>query len=631
MKFTKLFSLLAMAGMIISCSDKDAEALEKETQDLLSVSPSAQKISENGSASFTFSFKLISTSGKEINLKETETIATIKFEATGGSVSPTSATTDENGQVAVTFTTTNPKEFKGGTVKGTVKSVKGKVDQQGNLATATATVLSLDAEEPVDDNVIKKAEALKENTYSIQKKGGEAQVYDLPQEYSQWYVGRSSLDKTKEAIKVEVMDEDPEQSTMGWGMFELPTEIANKLTVINQEFNQKYSWAAAKFGTFRPGKEVTVHLGQGGNVKLDGSSQIWLKEKAGTKVYSGQYQLLFVFVIENESWDSAAQTYIPDGEYTIIGNAILEEYFPKLSRFTIKPEKDWVKVGDSVKVDAEWDDGASFDWSKVTLAAQEKGHSSSEDVNDGYFSWDASSRTLKALKSSDDVDVYLKFRYEGTEMATTCQIATGPGWDYTSFSFSPSRLVMDKYDVMPLNIDQYAPTNLVWHWEAIEIDPETNPNEDFYYDKTLHKLYNFNAKADQTYNLRFRIRSNYSVSAPLEVYVVEEKPSSFEITYQQSGVYKPWSNGSPDGICNYGMGLSLGVETKPADCYWNWADVELMPGYDNTFSFSGHGGRDDHPKLMLKTSHDGTHPGVQVGFRLKYDHSKTSYIYVTHN
>ena len=547
-------------------------------------------------------------------------------------MSPASATTNENGTVTVTFTTPDPQGFTGGTVKGVVKKVVSKdIDQQGDLATATAEVLPLDATEPVTGEPISKAEGLKDNEYAVQKKGGQPETYTLTQEESQWYVGRSYSDKTKEALKVNLMEEDSELSTVAWAMFELPTEIIGKLTTIDEEFCRKYPWAMGKFGTFRTGKELAAHFGIGGNAVMGSKPQIWIREKSGTKGYSGLYEFLFICNFINEEYDSATQTVTQGDEYTIYAKAIVEPYFPTLSWFRIEPETDWVKVGDSVKVEADWDDGAEFDWSKVKLVGQEKGYSSSSDIDGGYFSWDASSHTLKALKTSDDVNVYLKFRYEGTDMATSCQIATGPGWDYTSFSFDPARLVMDKYDSMYLNVNKYAPSNLVWHWEAIEIDPETNPNEAFYYDKNLRKLYNFSAKADQTYNLRFRIRSNHSVGASLEVYVVEEKPYSFEITYQQNGSYKPWSNGSPDGICNYGMGLSLGVETNPEDCYWNWADVELMPGYDNIFSFSGVGGRNDHPKLMLKTSHDGTYPGVQVGFRLKYDNNKTSYIYVTHN
>ena len=43
-----------------------------------------------------------------------------------------------------------------------------------------------------------------------------------------------------------------------------------------------------------------------------------------------------------------------------------------------------------------------------------------------------------------------------------------------------------------------------------------------YYDQQTHKLHNLSAEPGQTYNLRLRIRSNHSVSAPLEVTVVDE-------------------------------------------------------------------------------------------------------------
>ena len=101
------------------------------------------------------------------------------------------------------FTTPDPKSFTGGTVKGTIKNVKQDTQdgifQQGDLATATATVLPLDAEDPPvgGDEPISMAERLKDNTYSIQKKGGEVQVFTLPQEYSSWYVGTSYMDGTK--------------------------------------------------------------------------------------------------------------------------------------------------------------------------------------------------------------------------------------------------------------------------------------------------------------------------------------------------------------------------------------------------------------------------------------------------
>lgn len=636
MKLFRFFPVLAfMAVLSVSCGE-GSDLQFGVHQAGLTVSPSAQKIAQDGTASFSFNFNLKDVDGMVKDVSKYT--ATVSFEATGGTVSPSSATTDASGNISVVFTTPDPEGFTGGTVKGTIKQVKeigqDGLFQQGDLATATADVLPLNAKDTITgDEAINKAEELDDNTYVIQKKGGEIQTFPLSQQDSRWYVGRSYTDRTQQAIKVELMDEDPVESTMGWGMAELPLEIANKLITINQEFYQKYPWANMKFGSFRTGKEVSAHMGStGGNVKQDGKCQIWLKEKTGVKsAYTGQYQFLFVFVFTNQTWDSNTQTYVTDDEYTIYGNAVVEQDFPELSYFSVSPASDWVQVGKTVAVDVDWSDGADFDMSKIKLVGQTKGYSSSQDEDEGYFRWDASTLTLTSLKSSNDEKVYLKFRYEGTELGTTCQVATGPGWEYTSFSFNPARLVMDKYGVMALNCETYAPTNVMWHWNAIEIDPETNPDGAFYFDNSTHKLYNFSAKPGQTYNLRFRVRNDHSVTASLEVYVVEQTPYSFTITYYHNNDYI--NDDNIHGVCNYGMGLSLGVITNPVDCYWNWADVELIPGYDDGFSFSGTGGRDDHPKLIRTRSNPSgtTSYGVQMGFRLKYDHSKTCYIYIDHN
>lgn len=345
------------------------------------------------------------------------------------------------------------------------------------------------------DSILQKAQGLEENTYVVQSKDGDTHTFTFTREESYWYIGRSSIDRSKQAIKVYLMDEDPQQRTMGWGVFELPLETANKIITVNQEFYQRYSWSYSKFGTFRTGKEITVHMGPEGNVKLDGNSKIWLKERSRSKGYSGQYQLFFEFDFE---------------EYTIYGNAIVNQYFPKLDYLSIEPTANWVQVGNSVTVDIDWTDGSDFDMSKVRLVDQE------------FFSWDADTRTLTALRSSDNADVYLKFAYEGTNLTASCSIATGPGWEYTSFHFFPSKLVIEEHDSVYVNISNYAPTNIPWDWAALEIDPETNPGKAFYYDQHTHKLHNLSANSGQTYNLRLRIRSNHSVSAPLEVTVVDE-------------------------------------------------------------------------------------------------------------
>ena len=121
--FSRLFLSLALAaGMIAGC---DPDIVLGNHEDLLTVSPSQQKISADGTASFTFTFKLLKPSKNNVkelvDLKETETIATIHFEATGGTVAPASATTDENGNVTVTFTASDLENFTGALSKESLR------------------------------------------------------------------------------------------------------------------------------------------------------------------------------------------------------------------------------------------------------------------------------------------------------------------------------------------------------------------------------------------------------------------------------------------------------------------------------------------------------------------------------
>ena len=621
---TKLFlPLLALAaGLLVSCREIEITGLNAG----LNVSPSAKKIASDGTASFTFHLTLATDAGKEISIKNFK--ATIKVEATSGTVSPASATTDANGNVTVTFTTPDPEGFTGGTVKGTIIKLeelrKDGAFQQGTLATATADVLPLNAEEPVDDAPIKKAQELRDNTYSVQKKGEEVHVYDLPQEYSKWYVGTSWMDKTQQCIHVECMDEEGED-TKGWLNGEIPPEVVNKLTTINQEFYTKYPWAANKIGTSRLGKNIGAYMGEGGNVKLDGSSQIWLKEKSGTKAYSGQYQLLSVFVFEEG-----------DEEYTICVNATLDKLVADLSYFNLECSDDWLSPGQSVTLTASWTAGASFDWSKVTLQSQTRGGVSGE-----WFNWDASTQKLTAVKSADNEEVKLTFGYSGTDLTREISLYNGPG--YTSFTLSPQYgspglIVVENdsqlwsgYDLAWLTVDSFTPADYYsFNYHSIEIDPASD-----YYDKLDYNYYGpyvefKNTIPEGDFNIILRSKADHNVKCTLPVKMVVHKPRSFTITYYHNNEYI--HDDSIHGVCNYPMGLSLGVITEPKDAYWNWGLVELAYDYDG-FSFSGVGGKDDHPKLQRTKSNPSgdTYYGMQVVFRLKYDNRKTSTIYVDHN
>lgn len=230
--FSRFLLCLAIGtGMIAGC---DPDIVLGNHEDLLTVSPSQQKISADGTASFTFTFKLLKPSKNNVkelvDLKETETIATIHFEATGGTVAPASATTDENGNVTVTFTASDLENFTGGTVKGIVKQVKGKtVYQQGNLATATATVLPLNAEEPggdVQDEGLKKADGLKDNTYVYDN-----QSYTIgtsKEDYLVYYHKTDPEPPYNSVAVIEFCREHPVNNSVAGGMVHVTPEMLGK-------------------------------------------------------------------------------------------------------------------------------------------------------------------------------------------------------------------------------------------------------------------------------------------------------------------------------------------------------------------------------------------------------------------
>lgn len=634
------FGLALAAGLMAGCNppmDSDVH------QAKLTVSPSAKKIAEDGTASFTFTFSL--TKGKKvIDLKDREAVATISFTATGGgSVSPTSATTDENGQVSVTYTTSHPEGFTEGTVTGTVKKVESKdAYQQGDLATATATVLGLDAEEPVDDSVIKKAEALKDNTYEIHYKGATT-TRNLTPGVNRWYVGTCYEDRSKTALQVELMEEDDKYATTTDGMCSIPLEVLKKLTVINQEFLKKYPWFFFSFHFFQtlsgefPSNYVGCKQGSNeGNLKLDGSCQFWVKEAAKPKsAYSGDYLLLFALSFKGESYDpDTGDPIVGNDDYVIYGKVTLTEIIADLTSFSLYPSSGaWVAQGQSITLTADWTSGASFDWSKVTLQSQTR-----NGLSGNWFSWDASTQTLRAIADAENQKVELTFGYSGTDLTRKIGVYNGPG--FKSFSLYPSFFIVAKEtlkwysnDMIDIEAESWTPTDYYYfNYHSIEIDPSSDNYSKLYFNDEGPYVQFSNTIPEGDYNLVFRSKADHSVKLTVPYKVVNHKVNSFQITYRHSnGLFEPSTNGGENGICNYPVGMEVGVKTDPEDAYWDWSHVELAPGYDENFTFSGHGGRDDHPKLFPKTSHSSPVLGTQVKFRLKWDHNKSSIIYVDHN
>ncbi|MBO4427146.1 MAG: Ig-like domain-containing protein [Bacteroidales bacterium] len=646
MKSIRLFSILAMAaGLFVSCGEKDAPDIRGHEASL-SVSPKSQKISAAGTAAFTFTFSFSDADGRAV-ADISKYTATVSFTATGGSVSPASATTDERGEITVTFTASDPASFKGGTVKGVIKKVEENVAdglfQQGDLASATATVLAVDAEEPVSE-IMKKAQKLKDNVYVVAKKGGSTKDYTIYPGESSWHVGTNT-----DALSFTLADEvptgenDPEGNpyltTNGWGQFVLPAACVGNLQTFTKAFFKQYPWAEVMFGNYdeswmtQASSMISVKTGTSsdgsiwGNLNLNGSSQFLIQEKAKVKSYEGQYEVFFALLFNNQEYNPNTGDEVLGAEYSIYGHAVIDQVVPTLDNISLSADKNFVKPNESASLSVDYTDGAAFDWSKLQLGKQYRGNTEGT-----WFSYDATSHTLTCTADAGNSDVYVYFNYPGYNYTPFVIITAGQGWPFTSFTLEPSYLVLGKWASVPVTAASYTPMDQgSWSVACIEIDPATNPNGVFYY-SSWGGYIGQNSSKPGNYTLRLRLRSNHSVGCELPVRVVaEETPSSFQITYLHNGEYI--NDSERRGICNYGMGLSLGVITDPEDAYWNWADVELDPAYAEGFSFSGVGGRDDHPKLMRTTSNPSgtTSLNVQIKFRLKYDHSKTAYINIDHN
>ena len=496
-------------------------------------------------------------------------------------------------------------------------SRSGVALEAGKLYTSSGVALSASSGDPLD-----KALALKDNTYSVQKTGETAQVFPFDPAYSQWYVGPSYMDGTQEAIHVEMMDEDPELMTMGWFSGEFPPELVDQPTTVDEDFCAKYKWSSAKMGTMRlPGSNMLdAHMGQGGNVKLDGRSKFWIKVKPGTKSYSGDYQFLFVFVFTNQTWDQDTESYIDGDEYTICGNAILKELIADLDYFSLNYSSDWAAPGQSINLTASWTAGATFDWNKVKLTSQ-----TSQGRSGNWFTWDSSTHTLYAAESAGNEMVTLEFGYTGTEMKYSMSLYNGPG--YTSFTVSPEVLVAENEpqgwssnDYVYISVDSWTPDNgsSSFNYHSIELDPASD-----YYDKLDYNPYgpyiNFNHTIPVgQFNLILRSKTDHSVKFTVPVKMVRHKVTSFTLKPHQFSLYYGLTNGQV-----------LDVEYQPADATWDWTDLELMPGSDESFNYnpSSHSIAID----QLAPYADSQVHGVQVGFRLKSNHKLTDYVYVDKN
>ena len=489
-----------------------------------------QEIEKGASAEIIYEVK--HWENTQLRIDRGDEMPDVEFKATGGTVSPQKLTDEQvaaaKGKLTVTFT---PDE---NATEGNVLAVanyifRGNVGWEGK-ANGKVTVKS---ESTVDDEQLKKAEKLKENTYEIKnKKTGETEIRDYKTQWSEWT-------KDQDAVSFQLEDADDDGGTKGMVYGFIPKNMVNLVLKIAKETFVNTPGAKFGFEKFEGGQvmgnfmSTTDHTE--GNIKPE-SRMILRPVKSVSPAprrapgddddYTGEYELLYYLVFNNETWNSETQQMEEGDEYEVYGRGTMTMHVPTITSFVLSTDKDWVKVGESTKVSLEnyYEEGATWDWNDLQIVGQSSNQSEARNGTDnGFFSWDPATQTLTSLKSNDNknVWVYLGLKSKPSVKAPI-QVATGEGWKYTMIKPSVDEFTYTGYGYLSFSFD-FAPKESEDEkidFNALEIDPATNPNGYFSiqrgYGPQGWPIYVNNAPAGE-YTVRIWVKSNHDVNCTIKV------------------------------------------------------------------------------------------------------------------
>ena len=470
---------------------------------------------------------------------------TVSFTATGGTLSAASGVTDANGKVTVTFTAED--DFTEGTVTATATG--SDPSSWSKSADATITAEAGD-EDDITDEDLKKAKSKGENVYVIEDKDGKTEEHNYTEDWSDWRVEENES-SSESSISFQLENADENGSTLGgfWGT--IPLSVVGSNTVITKEFLQQNPGFYVNFGHYistetsngfdayvmSKGGEV------GGNIKTDGSSKFLLREvkpkqsstRAGDPDYAGQYEFIYYLVFTEQSRNHETGEMEYGDDYTVYGSGFINKHVPTISKFELKTESGYVKVGNSMKVNlvSYYEEEATWDWNDVEMVGNALTYDEVDSGTDGgYFSWDATTQTLTSRKSAGKDDfVIVKFALKdkpGVKNYVT--LYTHEGWNYTSFTVGPEEQEAYPGHGCSFYINDFAPReneDESFDATAIEIDPESDPDDNFrYYDWNNQysprlDCYRSNA-APGEYTLRFRLKSDHSIGSTMKITIKEE-------------------------------------------------------------------------------------------------------------
>lgn len=517
--------------------EKEEDAMKADDWQALAIdhrltpSPASQEIEKDATAAIVYKLeRYTSKTGEWTGFGG----QTIEFEATGGTVAPTSGVTAQDGTVAITFTP--EADATEGKVTGTTS---GKdPDPWSKISSATVKVKSEDGGDDlvIVDEGLKKAAKQKPNVYVVEDKTtGETQTRQYVSEGSEW-------NKDQDAISFQLEDADENGGTLGmiWGF--IPKSMADiELALTAEQFANS---PGAKFGfDVYEGTQVSgdfMSMTEHTEGNLQPESKIMLhkvKSSAATRgngdeEYTGEYELLFYLVFKNQTWNSETHQYDYGDEYEVYGRGTMAMHIPTITSFQVSTEDQYVKVGNSTKVKLTqyYEENAEWNWDDVELVAQYVDYDD-RDKDLGFFTWDAATQTLTAVKSNDNQQVSLTFALKSKpDVKSYLTVKVGEGWKYTMFKVGPEEQTASPGSGCSFRITDFAPReneDEAFDNTAIEIDPESDPDDNFrYYDRNNQ----YSARLDVyrtsiapgEYTLRFRLKSDHSIGSTMKITIISE-------------------------------------------------------------------------------------------------------------
>ena len=464
----------------------------------------------------------------------------VEFIATNGTVSPRYNTTDANGNVKAFFTPTN--DAPEGEVIAIVTEEGNTKDWEGR-ATGKITIKS-GGSTPCDtgDEQLNKAD-LQDNSYVIKNKTtGEEQVRSYDPNWSEWRKDGQDF------ISFSLEDADENGGTLGYVWGHLPWNMVNLVKALTGQSFENSPGGKFGFGVYVTGCELNAnfaaHTGESGMTaegNLKPESKIMIRKpcnqtqpansarRAPDEEYTGEYELLFYLVFQNQTWNPETQQMEYGDEYEVYGKGTMKMHEPVLYYMELSSESQYLKVGESTKVNVDryGEEGAQWDWNDVQIAGQSTNYSSAYDGTDeGFFTWDAATQTLTSVKSNNNEDVYVVFSLKSRPSCKSAMtIATGEGWKYTMIKVGPEEQEVSPGYYCSYYVEDWAPRESEdeeFDDYAIEIDPESDPDGNFHYvhynGRYSARLYVYRSDAAPgEYNLRLRLKSNHDVGCTMKI------------------------------------------------------------------------------------------------------------------